>query len=505
MSDFLLSTLVVLDAIVIVYFLTYMVVNLCLLAISATRVRYSIQAVQTLRRHEERTADQRNFSPLISLLVPAYNEEVTIAESVKSLMNLRYPRYEIVIVNDGSKDDTIKVLQQAFQMVRGDIDYDPHLGTAPVRGFYRSTMKLPPSLERMVLIDKENGGKADALNVGINASRGTYLASMDADSLMIDQALNLAVQPILDDPNGVVACGGQIGLSNGCKVGDGYVEELGIPKTWVGRYQIVEYMRSFTQSRTALSHLNAILILSGVFAVFRRDLLIAIGGFLSKHSKCRIAHEYCGEGAHTVCEDMEVVVRLHRYLKEQGLTGRVVFLPYATSWTEAPEIWNHLGKQRGRWYRGLLEVLWMHRPMMMNPRYGRIGLFALPYQLLFEAMAPLFETLGYLVLPLSWAAGILSFDALLSFMAFAMAFNLLLSIGSMMVAITRVRSDRAGEEEALMGYTGLKTLLVLVFAGLISNIGYRQYLLAWQLKGLKDWLKGHQGWDKFARAGFQKA
>jgi cellulose synthase/poly-beta-1,6-N-acetylglucosamine synthase-like glycosyltransferase len=492
--------LLVLDAIVVAYFLGYAATNLVLLIISAVHVRRTLEMAQAAVRRDDRV---EAFAPDISLLVPAYNEEVTIVQSVRSLLRLNYPHYEIVIVNDGSKDRTVEVLKEAFGFVRSDIDVNDTLGTARVRGLYRSTMELPPSVKRMVLVDKENGGKADAINAGINASQGTYVATMDADSLMVDEALRAGIQPILDDPNHVVAVGGQIALSNGCKVVDGKVLEVNLPGTWIARFQVVEYMRSFTQSRTALGQFNALLILSGVFALIQRQTLVAAGGFLTKHIRSRVSREYVGAHADTVCEDMEVVVRLHRFLMENQRVGRVVFLPQPTSWTEAPEEYTSLGKQRSRWYRGLLEVLWFHRRMMFNRRYGRIGLFSLPYQLLFEALAPVLETLGYLVVPLSWAAGLLDGLAMASFLAFAIGFNLLLSAGSVLAAIARVRLPGRLTDRALFDYRGAKTILVLVFAGLLSNLGYRQYLLWWQLKGLRDWLKGRKSWDKFSRKGFQ--
>ncbi|MCC6752187.1 MAG: glycosyltransferase family 2 protein [Deltaproteobacteria bacterium] len=493
----------VLDCIVVAYFLMYAGTNLLLLVISAFKVRRDLLLSQIFHDRAKTVEGDASFAPLISLLVPAYNEEVTIVESVRSLLRLRYPHYEIVMVNDGSKDTTVEVLKKAFEMVRSDVDYNPQLGAMPIRGFYRAGIELPPSVTRLVLVDKENGGKADAINAGINCSQGTYVATMDADSLMIDQALIETVQPILDDPNGVVASGGQIALSNGCKVEGGRVTEVHLPKKWIARFQVVEYMRSFTQSRTALGELNSLLILSGVFAIFQRASVIASGGFLTKHMRSRIGQEYCGVGAETVCEDMEIVVRLHRYLMDHGSSGRVVFLPFPTSWTEAPEIWQSLGKQRNRWYRGLLEVLWYHRKMMLRPRYGRIGLFALPYQLFFEAAAPVIEMLGYFMLPLSWLTGLLSAQALLAFMGLALAFNLFLSAGSVMVSIMRVRLRKTSTQEvALFGYRGAKSVLIMVFAGLISNLGYRQYLLYWQIKGLRDFLAGRKSWDKFARQGF---
>lgn len=493
------SILWVTDAIVISYFLAYAVINLFLLGISALKVRRSLEKAQ-LSGHQEIGVD--TFAPMISLIVPAYNEAVTIVESVRSLLRMKYPRFEVILVNDGSSDETLGKLKKAFAFVRADVDYRDFLGTAPVRGFYRAMGQLPPHVERLLLVDKENGGKADALNAGLNASHGTYVASMDADSLMVEEALHATIQPILDDPNRVVACGGQIALSNGCRIEDGRVVEVKLPKTWVGRFQAVEYMRSFTQSRTALGHLDALLILSGVFALFQREAILDVGGFLTPHMRSRIGREYCGSGAATVCEDMEVVVRLQRYLIEHGIQGRIVFLPFPTSWTEAPEVWGDLGKQRNRWYRGLWEVLWLHRKMIFRPRYGRVGMFSLPYQLMFEALAPLIETVGYLLVPLSLAAGVLESSAMFSFLALALSFNLFLSTSSMLTAVWRIRLKGQAHGSALIRYRGFRTLLTLVMAGFVSNVGYRQYLLFHQLKGLHGFLVGKKTWDKFARKGF---
>jgi cellulose synthase/poly-beta-1,6-N-acetylglucosamine synthase-like glycosyltransferase len=502
--DLLKVFLYALDAIVVVYFVLYMGVNLMLLAISSRTVRRALQKREVFKQRTEDLDRDRSFAPLVSLIVPAYNEEVTIVDTVQSLLRLSYPAFEIIVVNDGSKDGTIAVMKEAFEMARSDVDYDPLLGCMPTRGFYRATTKLPSGVVRIVLVDKENGGKADAINAGINASQGAYVASMDADSLMVERALHLAMQPIVDDPNRVVACGGQIALSNDSVVEDGEVVDLRIPRSWIARFQVVEYMRSFTQSRTALGELNALLILSGVFAVFQREALVAAGGFLSKHMRSKVGREYCGVGAETVCEDMEVVVRLHRFMIEHNQQARIEFLPFPTSWTEAPEVWRDLGKQRNRWYRGLLEVLWIHRGMMFRPRYGRIGMFSLPYQFFFEALAPILEIIGYIIVPLSWLAGLLGFEVMVSFIAFALACNLVLSAGSTLLAVMRVRSAYSGKDLTLLDYRGARALLVLTLAGLLSNLGYRQYLLYWQLRGLRDFLAGRKSWDKFARKGFKK-
>lgn len=500
LKDILVGILLVLDLFVMVFFFAYMAINLWLLIVSSKVVPRSLMVAEHSRRKLDKDAEA-SFYPLVSLIVPAYCEEVTIVENIRSLIRLDYPRFEIIVVNDGSSDETVKRAVEAYDMLRSEVDYDPHLGTQPIAGCYRARCELPDKVERLVLIDKANGGKADAINAGINASQGAYVASMDADSLLVPDAVQLAMQPILDDPNNVVASGGQVALSNGCSVKDGELDQVLLPKKWIARFQVVEYMRSFTQSRTALGQHNALLILSGVFAIFQRQALIAAGGFLTKHMQSRLGQEYCGVGSETVCEDMEVVVRLHRFGHDQGRPVRAECLPFPLAWTEAPEIWQHLGKQRNRWYRGLWEVLSLHRGMLFRPRYGRIGLFSLPYQFLFEALAPILETLGYLIVPLSVFAGILSMKALGSFVIFALAFNLLLSAGSVYVSVRRQQFER--RELALLGYDGFRTLLILVFAGLLSNLGYRQYLIWWQLKGLKDFLAGRKSWDKFARQGFQ--
>jgi cellulose synthase/poly-beta-1,6-N-acetylglucosamine synthase-like glycosyltransferase len=326
---------------------------------------------------------------------------------------------------------------------------------------------------------------------------------MDADSLLTPDALLLAARRILEDRGGMVAVGVQVGISNGSVVKDGQVLQMRLPKTWIGRFQIVEYMRSFAQGRVAFAALRSLLVLSGVFALIRRDLVLAIGGFLTKRMRAKVGIEYCGAGVHTVCEDMEIVVRLHRYLLDKKVGGTIGILPFPTAWTEAPENYRDIGKQRSRWYRGLWEVLSYHRIMMFNPRFRRVGLFSLPYQFLFEALAPLVECAGFLLLVLTVATNLLSFRALLCFLALAMAINLALSTLSVLLC---VRSERGAEVNtqglSLFRYDRTRDVVMLLVAGMLSNLGYRQYLVAWQLKGLWDFVKGKQGWDKFARKGF---
>ncbi|HKQ70091.1 MAG TPA: glycosyltransferase family 2 protein [Polyangiaceae bacterium] len=492
--------ILVLDSCAVLYVLSHFVINLAMVGVSLKQISRDLKNEHV--RPALTTAHGR-FLPRITLLVPAYNEEVTIVESIRSLLRLRYPSFEIIICNDGSKDRTVETLRRAFHFVRTEIEHNEVLSTSKVRGFYEARGALPQGLERLILIDKENGGKADALNAAINVARGEYVTSMDADSLLIPEALLMAARSIVEHKEGIVAIGAQVGISNGSRVEDGRVVEMRMPKSWIARFQIVEYMRSFAQGRVALAAMDSLLVLSGVFALMRRDMVLAVGGFLTKGIRAKVGIEYCGVGAHTVCEDMEIIVRLHRYLHDKGLPGKIAMLPFPTAWTECPENLRDLGKQRGRWYRGLLEVLVYHRHIIFRPRFGAIGMFAMPYQLVFEALAPVVEFLGVLALTATALLGLLSPRALFSFLAFAMASNVCLSTLSVLLCIRSERGTRGhGQGLALFPYERLWDASLLFITGFVSNFGYRQYLVAWQLKGLWDFLKGKKGWDKFARKGF---
>jgi cellulose synthase/poly-beta-1,6-N-acetylglucosamine synthase-like glycosyltransferase len=489
-----------LDACVVAYAGLHFTINLILVLISSRRIARDLRNEQ-VKPSMAATGDR--FLPSITLLVPAYNEEVTIIESLKSLLKLRYPAFEIVICNDGSRDRTVEVLLGAFNFVPVDIEYNAQLGCMPVKAFYELRQELVPGLRRMVLIDKENGGKADALNACINIAQGDFVTSMDADSLLVPDALFKAARVVTESSEPVVAVGTQVGLSNGSLIEDGKVVEMRLPKTWIARFQIVEYMRSFAQGRVAFAALDSLLVLSGVFALMRRDLVVAIGGFLTKHMRSRVTIQYCGAGAHTVCEDMEIIVRLHRYLIDRGLPGKITMLPFPTAWTEAPENYRDLGKQRARWYRGLLEVLNYHRHIMFNARFREIGMFALPYQLLFEALSPVLECLGIIGLIATSTLGMISGRAVVTFLCLATAANLCLSTLSILMCVNAERAT--GQQQrglALFTYTKTRDILLLVAAGIVSNFGYRQYLMAWQVRGLNDFLKGKKTWDKFARKGF---
>jgi cellulose synthase/poly-beta-1,6-N-acetylglucosamine synthase-like glycosyltransferase len=442
------------------------------------------------------------FTPPLSIIVPAYNEEKTIVESVRSLINLKFPLIEIVIVNDGSNDTTVEVIKRVFNMKRIDIDYLERITTAPIKGYYESKQELPGHIHRFILIDKENGGKADAINAGINTSHCPYFVSIDSDSVLDELALLQTFRMILDNED-IVAIGGQVAVLNGCDVRDGRVVKTKMPKSRLARFQIVEYIRAFTMSRTAFTRLNSLLIISGAFGIFQKELVYKIGGYLTKHITSKIACEYTTPKAETVCEDMEIIVRMHRYIKEKKLDKKIAYVPHPLCWTEVPEDLQSLSKQRNRWQRGLIETMLYHRRMLFNRKYGRIGLFAFPYFLLFELLAAPIEFLGYITLPFLFFLDNLNYSYLLMFLMISVVYGTSLSVFSVAISAwpeKTAETDFSGK--SLIYFKEIRELVILFLYGVLENFGYRQLTAWWRMKGIIDLFRGKKGWDKFERKGF---
>ena len=442
------------------------------------------------------------LTPPLTIVVPAYNEDMTIVESIQSLLKLQFPRLEIVIVNDGSTDRTMDVLKKAFNMKRIDINYIERITTAPVKSYYISRAELPDQVKRFVVIDKDNGGKADALNAGINASFCPYFVSIDADSIIDEGALLQAFRSMLDHQE-IVAVGGQVAVVNSSLVEQGKVIEPRLSKKWIVRFQIVEYIRSFSLGRTALSRLRAILIISGVFGIFNKDFVQNIGGYLTKYVTSKIATEYTGNNVETVCEDMEIIVRMQRYIQEKKLNKRIAYVPHPLAWTEAPEDYDSLSKQRNRWQRGLIETMIYHRKMLFNIRYGRIGCFAFPYFFIFELLGAPIELIGYITLPMLFYLDNLNYAYLLLFTVVAVVYGIFLSVMSVVMSAWPQKTsetDTAGM--SLIYFKTSREIIILGIAAILENLGYRQLTVWWRIKAVIDYFKGKKGWDKFARKGF---
>jgi cellulose synthase/poly-beta-1,6-N-acetylglucosamine synthase-like glycosyltransferase len=411
--------------------------------------------------------------PSVSVLAPAYNEAATIRHSVRSMLRLRHPRHEVILINDGSKDTTLRELIDEFRLYRSSRIAWGDIPTAAVRAVYESRDPIP-----LLVIDKENGGKADALNCGINYARNDLFAAVDADSILEKDALLHLSRPFLENADETMAAGGIIRVVNGCPVADGAVLTPRVPANMLARFQIVEYLRAFLAARVAMSHANTLLIISGAFGLFRRSVVAEIGGYRLD----------------TVGEDMELVVRIHHHRRARKLPCRIVFLPDSVCWTEVPESPRILRRQRMRWQRGCFESILFHKRMAANWRFGTVGLLGLPYFILCEVVGPFVELTGYLVTLTGLCLGWVSGGGALLFFAVSILFGLLMSVSSVLL-----------EENTICKYPDPADLLRLLGAAVLENLGYRQLNLLWRVEAIMQVLrKTKRSWGEMERRGFQQ-
>ncbi len=413
-----------------------------------------------------------DFEPPISLIVTAFNEETVIVESVRSLLQLDYPEFEIVIVNDGSKDGTLEVLKKEFSLVKLPEAFRQRLQHAPVRGIYQST-----TYSEIRVIDKENGGsKADASNAGINGARNSLFCPLDADTVLERDSMKLLVQPFLEDPT-TVAVGGTVRIANGCEVSGGFLGKIGLPTNLLALFQILEYLRAFILGRVGWEYMDALPLISGAFGLFHKETVIKVGGY---------KHDSLGE-------DMELVLRIHKHFRLQGIPYRVTYVADPACWTEAPETLGVLRRQRVRWGRGLIECLLMHRELLFHPKAGALGWGAIPFLFFFEGFGVVIEVFGYITIVISFLCGQLAFKSFAAGMLLAISLGLLLSFTALLL-----------EEMTFHTYPKFKHLLILFGVAIIENFGYRQLTTFWRFEGLvKHFLKTKSSWGVMTRKGFQ--
>lgn len=414
-----------------------------------------------------------DLMPPISVIAPAYNEELSIVQSVKALLALEYPEHEVIVVNDGSKDDTLGQLIHAFDMFEAERTQVARLQRTEIRRTYRS--RRYPNL---LVVDKENGRKADAANAGIGFARTPLVCIIDADSIIEPDGLLRAAEPFMYGGERLIAVGGAIRIANGCTIRGGSLHRIGIAKEMVPRFQIVEYLRAFLMNRVANAHTNTLLLISGAFGLFRRSTLVEMGGY--RHD--------------TVGEDLELVVRMHRFMRDNGRDYRIAFVPDIVCWTEAPAALRGLDNQRARWQQGALETLQRHRGMIGNPRYGRIGLLAMPHVVLEDILGPPAELLGYFVLPAAALLGLLDPTMAVAFFFVSVVFGCALSVGTLVL-----------EEQQLKRTPSARDLLKIGVAAVVENFGYRQINLWYRLNGIRRFWRNDSSWAAVPRVGFTNA
>ena len=469
MKEFMFPVLMAINYISLTYMLGITVIYFLQLLFSGKALN---EYVKYLRFSDyRRYIDSANMLP-VTLIVPAYNEQSTVVETVKNLLKLNYAEYEIIVVNDGSKDDTLRLLVEAFGMVPIEQPYKRSVEVKPIRAVYRT-----PRFANLIVVDKDNGGKSDALNAGINFSRYPIIVSMDADSVLEKEALVRIVSPFLQDSS-VVAVGGVVRIANGCVIEEGEIKEIRLPRTVLGKLQTVEYLRSFFTGRIGAAAMGMLMIISGAFGAFRKDAVIAAGGYTND----------------CIGEDMELVVKLHRRLRNTGKAYKISFLPDPICWTQPPENMHDLYKQRKRWQIGLINVLLTHRDMAFNPKYGKAGVVMLPYYWIFEFIGPVFETMGYFIIPLSWWLGIISWKFAMLFFLLVVMIGLILSLGAIMQ-----------ESYAMRKFPKMRQILTLAAYALLDNFGFRQFNTVIRVLGFLGYRKGKHAWGSMKREQFTTA
>lgn len=414
-------------------------------------------------------------APKVSLLAPAYNEGITIEENVKSLLGIKYNNFEVIVINDGSKDESIPILIKAFELVVSNENYNAQIPTKNVKAIYKSSN---PVYSNLIVIDKENGGKADALNTGINFASNPYVVCIDVDCIMDKDVLLKLAKPFLEySDKRIIATGGVVRIANSCEIKGGKLLRVFAPENWLARIQVLEYLRAFILGRMAWSQLDGLLLISGAFGMFDKEIVIACGGYNTK----------------TVGEDMELVVRMRRYMIEQHQEYRIQYIPDPLCWTEAPETFQILRKQRSRWTRGTIETLWIHRKMLLNPKYKILGLLSFPYWFLYEFLAPIAEASGLLITLLFVCLGILKWSFFLWLLLLVYSFAVMFSFVALYA-----------EEATYKRYNTYKDLLKLVVIAFIEPIYFHPFTVYAALRGNYEKLKGSHGWGDMTRKGFAK-
>ncbi|MFZ6010971.1 MAG: glycosyltransferase family 2 protein, partial [Bacteroidota bacterium] len=463
----------------IIYFIVNTLVLIYAISLAVCYLLLALVSMREMRKYMDKNyfVDYKYilaspFAPGISLIAPAYNEGLTIIDNVKSLLSIMYNNFEVLIVNDGSKDDTLAKMITAFDLVKVDYDLQYYIRTKPVRSIYKSRNR---AFKKLIVIDKENGGKADALNVGLNISRKELVACIDVDCIIEPDALLKMVKPFLEEKNEVIASGGVVRIANSCVVEEGRLIEVRLPEKSIARFQVLEYIRAFLMGRMAWSRLNGLLLISGAFGLFKREIAIAAGGY--NHN--------------TVGEDMELVVRMRRYMHEHNRKYRVVYIPDPLCWTEAPSSYQILGRQRNRWARGTFETLKIHRKLFFNYKYGVMGMVSYPFWFFYEWMSPFVEFTGLIFSLVLAILGKMNWIFFCSLLAAIYCFAFFISMFSLLA-----------EETSFFKYTNKRDITKMIFTAMIEPIWFHPRVVWWSLKGNFDLIKGKKSWGEMTRQGF---
>jgi cellulose synthase/poly-beta-1,6-N-acetylglucosamine synthase-like glycosyltransferase len=412
-------------------------------------------------------------APSLSILAPAYNEGLTIIQNVRSLLSIHYNDFEIIVINDGSKDNSLQKLIDEYDLRSVSHVFAEQIKTRRVKAVYKSRN---PIYKKLIVIDKENGGKADALNVGVNIASHKYFVCIDVDCILEQDAMLKLTKPFLENSNvRVIATGGVVRIANSCEISDGKIINVKLPDKFLPRMQTLEYIRAFLLGRMAWSRMNGLMLISGAFGAFDREIVIKVGGY--DHN--------------TVGEDMELVVRMRRYMEENNFSYKVAYIPDPLCWTEAPESFKILGRQRNRWTRGTIETLKLHRIMFFNKRYGLLGLVSYPYLFFFEYLAPVIEFLGFVVFIIFALFGLVDWQFSLALFTCIYGFAILYSVFAILMEVMTYNQ-----------YKRRKEIIWLLLTALVEPFIFHPFIVWSGILGNIDYLRKKKSWGEMSRKGF---
>ncbi len=444
-----------------VFFFIYMFLYAIVFFLTTMISSVNLDDFSIRKRHTSYAALKNDINHIpASILVPAYNEEVTIVDSINSLLHLDYPEYEIIVINDGSNDNTAEVVIDYFNLKQV---------ARPIRKLVKSkdVIEIYENSEgvKIILVNKENGGKSDALNAGINISNFPLFVCVDADSMLQRDSLKKIVEPFLESDE-TIAVGGNIKVANAVILDNGNVVDVKSPKKWIVLFQMIEYIRVFLNSRVAFNGMNANLIVSGAFGIYKKQAVVNVGGY---------SHEIIGE-------DMEIVVKMHAFYRKNNIPYKIAYVSDAICWTQVPEKYSVLKKQRRRWHIGMGQSLKGHRFVNLNSKYGTVGLVAYPYFLLFEYITPILEILGITTIIVSYIFNIINLQFLLLYLLVYMGYNMIVS----MIAVLL--------EKFIFGKNIPNELIgKLLFFCILESFGYRQLISIFRLGAFNPFRKNTWG------------
>ncbi|TDE28849.1 glycosyltransferase family 2 protein [Flavobacterium ranwuense] len=453
------------------YSISYIVFYLLLAILSWTAIKKYYKSKYFLLKE---ILVKSNHTVGVSIVAPAFNEATTIVYNVKSLLFQEYPKFEVVIVNDGSTDATLEILIREFNLVKVDFFYQEKIPTQPVRGHYKSTN---PIYSKLLVVDKENGkSKADGSNAGINSAKYSLFICTDVDCILRKDTISMLAKPFIENTEKVIATGAAIRISNSCEFKDGMLFKSHFPDNFFARFQELEYIRSFLFGRMAWSKINGLLLVSGGLGMFDKETVIEAGGYWHK----------------SLGEDMELITRMRKLMHKKKEKFLIIYIPESLCWTEVPASMTIFLRQRVRWARGLVQTLYLHKDVFLNPKYGKTGLLIFPYYLLYEFAVPILEILGLIVLTIDLFFFSINYDFLLIGSAFVYLFYISITLISVFL-----------DQLIYKHYTGIKEVLILIAMIFIEPFVFHPLNVYASLKGYWHFIRQkEQKWGVMVRQGF---